>query len=142
MNADIKEPTKPGRRHVAKGLASVLVTSAREVEGSEMSSPRMIEIPVFVDVHDVMGSMKCSRTTAYAHMRAALRRAPGVRGHIRVPLYVWQRYVQAQFDPESSAHARPIRATKQDVSIAVPIPITRPRTKPWSGSERPKQDHR
>jgi len=105
-----------------------------------MSSPRLIELPAFVDVHDVMGSMKCSRTTAYAHMRAALQRTPGMRGSIRVPLYVWQRYVQAQFDPESSAtHARP---TRPAVSVAVPIPITRPRTKPRSGSQGPRQDDR
>jgi hypothetical protein len=100
-----------------------------------MSPHTVIEIPVFLDVQDVMASMKCARTTAYAHMRKALGRLPGARGHLRVPVYVWQRYVRMQFDPEAAA-ARPRfgQRDKRDESATGPIPITRPRTKPRPGS--------
>jgi hypothetical protein len=94
-----------------------------------MKPGNVVEIPVFIDVDDVMASMKCSRTMAYVHMRAALGRAPGERGQIRVPVYVWHRYVRAHFDPEGSPRACAPKPPAANGS-ASPIPITRPRTKP------------
>lgn len=85
---------------------------------------RVIPIPVFVDVHDVMASMKCSESTAYAHMRAAIDRRPGERGLLRVPVYVWQRYVEQMFDPNVEG-PEPERGT-----AVCPVRITRPRLKP------------
>jgi hypothetical protein len=95
-----------------------------------MKPSHVIEIPVFIDVNDVQASMKCSRTMAYAHMRAALGRAAGERGQIRVPVYVWHRYVQARFDPEGEQRARASRPPPSDGVSGGPISITRPRTKP------------
>jgi hypothetical protein len=104
-----------------------------------VNPPNVIDIPVFIDVHDVMDSMKCSRTTAYAHMRAALRRMPGERGQLRVPVYVWHRYVRARFDRADQPEAVPRRArpSGQHVTIPTAIPITRPRTKPRTDSPSP-----
>lgn len=96
-----------------------------------MKHDNVIELPVFIDVHDVMRSMKCSRTMAYSHMRAALSRAPGERGQARVPLYVWLRYVKARFDRES-APATSVRTSlaEQALQSSSPVRVTRPRTKP------------
>ena len=63
----------------------------------------LIAVPLFIDVTDVIRSMKCSRSGACEHMRAALGRQPGERGQSRVPLYVWERYVRKRFDPEARA---------------------------------------
>jgi hypothetical protein len=96
-----------------------------------MNTSKVIELPVFIDVHDVMRSMKCSRTMAYGHMRAALGRAPGERGQLRVPLYVWHRYVQARFDRERApTPARQSGSSAQRAPTSAPIALTRPRTKP------------
>lgn len=96
-----------------------------------MKPTNIVELPVFIDVHDVMRSMKCSRTMAYGHMRSALGGTAGERGQLRVPLYVWHRYVRSRFDPEGGASPRgtPKPATGEPRSER-PIPITRPRTKP------------
>jgi hypothetical protein len=94
-----------------------------------MKPSNVVEIPVFVDVDDVRASMKCSRTMAYAHMRAALGRTAGERGQIRVPVYVWQRYVQARFDPEARQCRSPAKRTPSILPDG-PIQITRPRTTP------------
>jgi len=104
-----------------------------------VTATTIVELPVFIDVHDVMRSMKCSRTMAYGHMRKALGRAPGERGQLRVPVYVWLRYVQRRFDRE---HERPQpgrRASSvKEVTAATAIPITRPRTKPRADVPRPE----
>jgi len=96
----------------------------------DMKSSNVVEIPVFVDVDDVRASMKCSRTMAYAHMRAALGRAPGERGQIRVPVYVWRRYVLARFDPEARQCPSPLKPRAPKGQPDGPIQITRPRTRP------------
>jgi hypothetical protein len=89
-----------------------------------------VVVPLFIDVADVMRSMKCSRSRAYEHMRAALGRRPGERGQSRVPLYVWERYVRERFDPA----LREAPATSMQVPKAAgtlqPLRITRPRTAP------------
>lgn len=94
-----------------------------------MSTTDVIDLPVFIDVDDVKRSMKCSRTMAYGHMRAALGRKPGERGQLRVPVYVWLRYVQARFD-RGRQHDQPKRRATSPAGAAAPIAITRPRTKP------------
>lgn len=86
-----------------------------------MSDDVVVPIPVFIDVHDVMRTMKCSRTRAYDHMRAAIGREAGERGQLRVPVYVWHRYVQRTFEPGGS------RRNEEPSGV---IPITRARTKP------------
>lgn len=88
-----------------------------------MTEGLVIPIPVFIDVKDVMTSMKCSRTTAYAHMRQAIGRRPGERGQLRVPIYVWQRYVDAMFDPGAR------RPEPQRPTTPSPLRITRPRSR-------------
>ena len=50
---------------------------------------------------------------AYGHMRASLGREPGERGQLRVPVYVWLRYVQARFD-RGLQHALPKRPGLKD----------------------------
>ena len=88
-----------------------------------MSSARVVPIPIFIDVRDVMESMKCGRAMAYEHMRRAIGRKPGERGQLRVPVYVWQRYIEITFDPQGSAApaAEPAEC---------PVRITRPRKRP------------
>jgi len=106
-----------------------------------MNSSNVIELPVFVDVHDVMRSMKCSRTMAYGHMRAALGRAPGERGQLRVPLYMWHRYVRARFDRERvPTPPRQSRPSAQRAPTSGPITLTRPRTKPRTRPQTPDRD--
>jgi hypothetical protein len=91
----------------------------------------LIAVPLFIDVMDVMRSMKCSRSRAYEHMRAALRRQPGERGQSRVPLYVWERYVRERFDPEAGgAAADRVAKTRHGEVARPPLRMTRPRTKP------------
>jgi len=87
-----------------------------------MSSGRVVPIPVFIDVRDVMESMKCGRAMAYEHMRRAIGRKPGQRGQLRVPVYVWQRYVEITFDPQAGA-------TPPAEPAECPVRITRPRTR-------------
>lgn len=41
---------------------------------------------------DVMARHQLARSTAYEHMRRALGRPRGVRGVLRVPVHVWDRY--------------------------------------------------
>jgi hypothetical protein len=106
-----------------------------------MTHSNVVELPVFIDVHDVMRSMKCSRTMAYGHMRAALGRAPGERGQLRVPLYVWHRYVRARFDRERSpASPRRSAPSAQRAPTSSPIAVTRPRTKSRSQTRTPDRD--
>jgi hypothetical protein len=90
-----------------------------------------VVVPLFVDVADVMRSMKCSRSRAYEHMRAALGRQPGERGQSRVPLYVWERYVGERFDPEVRI-ARAGRMRKEGTTAPrhPALRVTRPRTQP------------
>ena len=96
-----------------------------------MKLSNVVELPVFIDVQDVIGSMKCSRTMAYGHMRAALGRAPGERGQLRVPLYVWHRYIQARFDRERTPTTpRRVQSSARPTPTSSPIALTRPRTKP------------
>jgi hypothetical protein len=78
-------------------LRQVLSNSWKK-HGSNRQCPmrRVIDIPVFLDVGDVMASMKCTRTTAYAHVRRAVGRMPGARGQLCVPVYVWDRYARAR----------------------------------------------
>ena len=74
----------------------------------------LIAVPLFIDVTDVMRSMRCSRSRAYEHMRAALGRQPRERAQSRVPLYVWERYVRERFDPEArGAAAERVAKTRQ-----------------------------
>ena len=98
-----------------------------------------VVVPLFIDVTDVMRSMKCSRSRAYEHMRAALGRQPGERGQSRVPLYVWERYVRERFDPEAR-HARVGRAPKEGTTTPrhPGLRLTRPRTKPRVESAAPE----
>ena len=93
-----------------------------------MPDDRAVVVPLFIDVEDVMRSVKCSRSKAYEHMRAALGRQPGERGQSRVPLYIWERYVRKRFDPEarSTGDQRALNATAQRPSLR----MTQPRTKP------------
>jgi hypothetical protein len=93
-------------------------------------STNVLELPVFVDVTDVMNSMKCSRSAAYEHLRKAGGRLPGQRGQLRVPIYVWLRYVRARFDPESRACERLRRGRPRKTSSFSRIEVTRPRTQP------------
>jgi hypothetical protein len=102
-----------------------------------MKTSNVMELPVFIDVYDVMRSMKCSRTMAYAHMRSALGRIAGERGQLRVPLYVWHRYVLTRFDREHGATpSRPASSPEQETRSTSPIPLTRPRTKPRAPADR------
>lgn len=87
-------------------------------------SRRVVPIPIFIDVHDVMASMKCGRATAYAHMRRAIGRKPGERGALRVEVYRWQRYVDSLYG-ESSATLTPTKT-----ALRSPLKVTLPRTKP------------
>jgi hypothetical protein len=106
-----------------------------------MTHSNVVELPLFIDVHDVMRSMKCSRTMAYSHMRAALGRAPGERGQLRVPLYVWHRYIRARFDRERApAPPRQSAPSAQRAPTSSPITVTRPRTKPRSQTRTPERD--
>ena len=106
-----------------------------------MKQPNVVDLPVFIDVHDVMRSMKCSRTMAYGHMRAALGRAPGERGQLRVPLYVWHRYIRARFDRERApTPPTQTRPSAQRVPASSPIPLTRPRTNRRSQTHSPQRD--
>ena len=93
-----------------------------------------IAIPLFIDVGDVMGSMKCSRSRAYEHMRAALGRRPGERGQSRVPLYVWERYVRQRFDPEARETLVASTPNRKAAGTLRPLRITRPRTAPRDGA--------
>src|SRR5689334_19276936 len=86
-----------------------------------------VAVPLFIDVADVMGSMKCSRSRAYEHMRSALGRKPGERGQSRVPLYVWERYVREKFDPQVRASSF---APPQREAARPQIRMAQPRTKP------------
>lgn len=96
-----------------------------------MSERILTVVPLFIDVEDVMRSMKCSRSRAYEHMRAALGRQPGERGQSRVPVYVWERYVRQRFDPEArSAGVEQARTDRRAETTRVGLRITRPRTKP------------
>lgn len=96
-----------------------------------------VAVPLFIDVTDVMRSMKCSRSRAYEHMRGALGRLPGERGQSRVPLYVWECYVRERFDPDArNAGAR----TRKDETTAPGRPglrVTRPRTQPRTERSEP-----
>lgn len=100
-----------------------------------MPETTSVVVPLFIDVGDVMRSMKCSRSRAYEHMRAALGRQPGERGQSRVPLYVWERYVRERFDPEAR-NARSGRTSQKQTAPRHPaLRVTRPRTEPRG--ERP-----
>lgn len=92
----------------------------------------VINLPVFVDVHDVRKTMKCSRSVAYEHMRRAVGRQTGQRGQLRVPLYVWREYVDLHFNPKSvTVEVVELRPPRDRKSFATNrIRITRPRTKP------------
>ena len=112
------------RKHSRLDRAGTRTRRAKSGEGIEaVNEGRVVPIPVFIDVHDVMRTMKCSRSNAYAHMRAAIGRRPGERGQLRVPIYVWQQYVERQFEPARAG----VRRAEQG---ACPIPITQARTKP------------
>jgi hypothetical protein len=90
-----------------------------------------VAVPLFIDVTDVMRSMKCSRSRAYEHMRGALGRQPGERGQSRVPLYVWERYVRERFDPEArNGGARRTRNEQNTAPGRPGLRVTRPRTQP------------
>ncbi|MDH5673696.1 MAG: hypothetical protein OEZ06_16190 [Myxococcales bacterium] len=91
------------------------------------------QLPVFIDVHDVMASMKCSRAMAYQHMRRALDRQPGERGQIRVPVEVWKRYVAALFDPQAI-----VEEPSREPTGRSPVPITRARTRRLTAGRRKK----
>ena len=92
-----------------------------------MGDERVIPIPIFVDVEDVMRTMKCKRATAYVHMRRAVGRKPGQRGLLRVPVYLWQRYVDHLYcAPDLSA---PAPSGTQKASRP-PLRVTHERKKP------------
>ena len=100
-----------------------------------MKPPNVVDLPVIIDVHDVMGSMKCSRTTAYRHMRAALGRAPGERVQLRVPLLR-----MAPLRASAPTLPRQTGPSAQQAPTAGPVPLTRPRTKPRSQSRTRERD--
>lgn len=79
-----------------------------------------LPIPAFIDVNDVMRSMKCKKAMAYSHMRKAIGRKPGERGQLRVPIYCWKRYIEGMFGPAVPGEIA------DDASVC-PIPITRAR---------------
>jgi hypothetical protein len=122
-------PTGPGGARCA----------SKQRKREKLTNNDVLDLPVFIDVHDVMQTMKCSRAMAYGHMRAALGRGPGERGQLRVPVYVWHRYVRARFDREASqsrdAEQRERAPTGRTASG--PILVTRPRTKPRSQTRPP-----
>ena len=53
------------------------------------------ELPEFVDVNDVMRTLKVSRYTAYMHLRRARGAAPGTRGMSRCEVGAWRAYLEA-----------------------------------------------
>jgi len=67
-----------------------------------------VELPItmFVSPADVMRALACSRSLAYEHLRRAARRERGVRGLLRVPVDVWERYAAEVFGCGSSGEAR------------------------------------
>lgn len=69
----------------------------------------------FVTVEEVMSDLEVSRSTAYDHMRRAVRRERGARGILRVPRAVWVVYKQRNSDapavveqPTAVSNAAPV----------------------------------
>jgi hypothetical protein len=108
-------------------------------------------VTVFVSAQEVRRALGCSRSLAYEHLRRAAGREPGVRGLLRVPLDVWERYAKeilacsgssgvdasgtagstrtAVGSPgaRSAAIARPPSVSSASGSVMPRIPITQPR---------------
>ena len=66
---------------------------------------RGLAITQWVSVKDVMRALSCPRSTAYLHLRRASGRKPGERGLLRVPLEIWERYAQEEFQCQGSTNA-------------------------------------
>lgn len=67
---------------------------------------------------DVMQRHQLARSTAYEHMRRALGRPRGVRGVLRVPVHVWDRYYASLSadpvpEPEPRRWTKPKRAEEK-----------------------------
>jgi hypothetical protein len=93
---------------------------------------RSPSITPFVDAADVQAALKCSRSTAYYHLRRASGRTSGTGTLLRVPLRTWERYAREVFECHGSGNcpAEPFRrsstiATASGASKARAAPIER-----------------
>lgn len=68
-----------------------------------------------VTPEQVIASLGCSRATAYRYMRRALRRVPGAKGLLRVPVEEWRRYVETVLQMGGSW--KPVPASVVDVTV-------------------------
>jgi hypothetical protein len=78
-----------------------------DVPGNASTRPMpSVDITIFVDAEDVQRALKCSRTSAYGHLRKATGRTNG-RGMLRAPVSVWEEYVSEVFGCDSTNTGRP-----------------------------------
>jgi len=55
---------------------------------------RVVPITIFIGVGDVIRALGCCRAKAYQLLREAAGRNRGERGMLRVPVYVWEQFIQ------------------------------------------------
>lgn len=68
---------------------------------------------------DIRAALKCSRSTAYAHMRRALGRGPGEGGLLRIHPDVWEQYARTLWGNSSETKAAP-RSTRRPATRGQP----------------------
>ena len=57
-------------------------------------APTGVPIRMYVTAKDVVASTGCSRSEAYRKLRSATGRKKGTKRLLRVPLDVWERYIE------------------------------------------------